>query len=104
MFGTSTTLFQQLTFLKHQLKEKYKESAQETWDNIVENIDTQDDASKFFKSIKRFQGNTKQRAPYIRDENDKKYTLLNTKNKYLGTTGKQSLGTTKTTTTMTETT
>ena len=71
--GPSPELHQQLTHLKHQLKTKYQETAQETWDEIVQNIDTERDPSKFFKSIKRFQGNNKQKAPYLQKDNGDKF-------------------------------
>ena len=71
--NTSPELHQQLTQLKHQLKTKYQETAQETWDEIVQNIDTERDPGKFFKSIKRFQGNNKQKAPYLQKDNGDKF-------------------------------
>ena len=65
--GPSPELHHQLTILKHQLKTKYQESAKETWDEIVRKMDLETDPGKFFKSIKRLQGNNKQKAPYLQD-------------------------------------
>ena len=66
--GITPPIKQQINHLKNQLRNAYKASAKETWDTIVQNINLEDDPSKFFKSIKRFQGNDKQKAKYLKDE------------------------------------
>ena len=60
--GLTPSIKQQISHLKNQLCNAYKESAQETCDSIVLNINLENDPSKIFKSIERFQGNDKQKS------------------------------------------
>ena len=75
LYGALPAYAQQLKRLRRTLREQYKSARMETWNEIVHNIDMTDDPTKFWKSIKRFQGNQKQHMPYLRDEHNNKLRL-----------------------------
>ena len=61
-----------ITNLKTQLRTEYQKIQTETWNEIVENINLDTDPLHFWKSMKRFQGNEKQKIPYIKDHHNNK--------------------------------
>ena len=64
--------------LKHQLRIECQTIQTETWNEIVENINLDTDPLHFWKSMKRFQGNEKQKLAFIDDHhNNKKHKLKN---------------------------
>ena len=75
LHGVLPTYAQQIIRLRRKLREQYKSARAQTWNEIVQNIDITDDPTNFWKSIKRFRGNKKQQAPYLRDEHNNKLKL-----------------------------
>ena len=71
-YGPSIELSRHISDLKRQLRTEYQQTANQTWDRLIENLDIQEDPQKFWKTTRRLQGNDKQKAPYIRDHNNKK--------------------------------
>ena len=71
--GTNNELYSRLTYLRRKLRDKYIKLQDQTWNKLMDKteIDTRD-PKKFWSSIKRFSGNTKQKTPYLRDQSGNK--------------------------------
>ena len=73
--GPNRQKYNQLESIRKQLNIEYKRLYSETWDQIIENLNKTTDPTKFWKTIKRLQGNDQQRPPYIKDnDGNKLYT------------------------------
>ena len=72
LHGPNQLLINELTRLRREIRLEYQQIHNDTWANIISNIENTTDPEHFFKSIKRFQGNKKQEIPYIRDHHNNK--------------------------------
>jgi hypothetical protein len=70
--GPSLALMRYIDDLKRQLRTEYLILSNETWNNIIDRLDLEDDPKKFWKTVKRLKGNDKQRIPYLRDHDNAK--------------------------------
>ena len=51
----------------------YRDKSALTWERLINDLDLEDDPTKFWKTLKRLQGNNKQKAPYMTDDDGLKY-------------------------------
>ena len=59
--------------LRRQLADSYRLLQNQTWNNLINRLDIEEDPTKFWKTIKK-KGNDKQKIPYLRDsQNNKTY-------------------------------
>jgi len=68
-YGHTPERYRQLTELRQDMKAEYQRLQQGQWTNLIDKLNTEDDPTKFWKSIKRMQGNNKQTLPYLKDHN-----------------------------------
>ena len=54
------------------MADEYRLLQNQTWDNLIDRLDIEDDPKKYWKTIKRLKGNNKQRIQYLRDSNNNK--------------------------------
>ena len=66
--GPSTLYTDRYMRLRNKLREQCKASQYNTWEEIIRKIEMTEDPSSFWKSIKRFKGNQKQKMTYLRDD------------------------------------
>ena len=71
-YGPSIEKYRRLTQLQKNLSKAYKDIANTTWEQLIANLDIETDPNKFWKTIKRLQGNNKQSAPYLKDKHGQK--------------------------------
>ena len=68
--GPSLALNRQLISLREQLHTAYRLLQTQTWQDLINSLETQTDPKKFWSSLKRMIGsNTKQAAPYLKQDN-----------------------------------
>ena len=65
--------------LKRQLADSYRLLQNQTWNNLTNRLDIEEDPTKFWKTIKRLQGNDKQKIPYLRGSQNNKIYSANDK-------------------------
>ena len=58
--------------LKRRLRDEYKTLQRNTWDQLITNLDIDENPTSFWKTIRRLNGNFKQKIPYIRDSHNNK--------------------------------
>lgn len=62
--------------LKRQMTTEYHILQNRTWNDIIDRLDLEEDPTKFWKTVRRLQGNDKQKIPYLRDhDNNKVYDV-----------------------------
>ena len=68
--GPSLALNRQLITLRQQLQTVYRHIQTQTWQDLINALETQTDPKKFWSSLKRMLGsNTKQTIPYLKHNN-----------------------------------
>ena len=72
LHGITQDRHKQLQDLRHAISHEYGIQSNNSWNKIIDEIDTETDPQRFWSSIKRFKGNNKQSIPYIRDHNNVK--------------------------------
>ena len=70
--GPSLHMYNRIKTLRQQLKQQYKTLNDQTWNTLIQKINTEQDPKKFWTSIKKMQGNSKQKVPYLRDHSNNK--------------------------------
>ena len=71
--GTNYYRYTRFITLRQQIQQEHIALHTATWNNIIDNIDIDPDAKKFWSQIKKLQGSEgKTKATYIKDHNDKK--------------------------------
>ena len=70
--GPSLELTRYINDLKRQLTTDYRLIQNQAWNELISKLDTETDPTKFWKTIKRLQGNNKQKIPYLRDSHNNK--------------------------------
>ena len=70
--GPTLQLNRQLTDLKLRLRRKYYDLQDATWNDIIDKLDVEPDATKFWKTINKMKGNNKQKIPYLKDHHNNK--------------------------------
>lgn len=65
--GPSIILNRRLIHLRKQLQEEYKHLSNSAYNKFIQTLNKTNDPLKFWKGIKRFQGNNKQQLPYLKD-------------------------------------
>ena len=78
--GTNNQLYSRLCYLRRKLRDEYIKLQDKTWNDLMQKIEIDAcDPKKFWSSIKRFSGNSKQKIPYIQDEEGNRLTAPETK-------------------------
>lgn len=72
LYGASLEIQRHIDFLKNDLRIEYQIQYNKVWNTLIEELDITDETKQFWKTIKRFQGNDKQKTKYIKDHNNKK--------------------------------
>ena len=72
--GPLQTHTDRLGRLRIKIRELYRQDSTQTWNNIIHQIEipSPEEPQKFWKSFKRFQGNQKQKMPYLKDHHNQK--------------------------------
>jgi hypothetical protein len=70
--GPSIELNRLMNDIKQDLRTGYKRLQNQIWNDLVDGLDLEDDSTKFWKTIRRLQGNDKQKIPYLRDHDNNK--------------------------------
>ena len=72
-YGPNPDRYRLLRTLRQNLKDEYDRLTRNTWDNIIQTIDTDYDPKVFFKSVKRLMGNSTTISPYIIHNDERLY-------------------------------
>jgi len=70
--GPSPDLYRHINELRSDISNEYRQLNNEKWTGLINNLNDEDDATTFWKTIKRMQGNNKQTLPYLRDHHNNK--------------------------------
>jgi len=71
-YGPNPILYRRITELRHDIGQEYRQLNDINWTNLINNLNDEQDATKFWKTVKRMQGNNKQTLPYLKDHHDNK--------------------------------
>ena len=58
--------------LKRQLTDSYRLLQNQTWNDLIHQLDIENHPQKFWKTIRRLKGNDKQKIPYLQDSQNQK--------------------------------
>ena len=70
--GPTLERYRQMNRLRHDIRTEYKRLHDDVWNDIIRDLDTEDDPTKFWKTVRRLQGTNKQETPYLKDHNNTK--------------------------------
>ena len=70
--GPALETIRQINDLKRRLRDEYKTLQNNVWDQLITNLDLDENPTSFWKTIRRLNGNRKQKTPYLRDRHNNK--------------------------------
>ena len=70
--GPTLEKSRQVNALKRQLRLEYQMQQNEVWNGLIQNLDLEDDPTRFWKTVRKLKGTDKQKTPYLRDHQNQK--------------------------------